>query len=178
MDIGFRRLSDADLELLHGWLNDPEVVRWWEGDDVSWDAVVRNYGSTSSDPTEHWIATLDRRPVGWIQCYATADYANEDEVRHWWALGVDRTAAGIDYLIGEPGDRGHGLGTSMIRRFVADIVFRRHPAWTQVCASPLAANVASIRALEKAGFVHVGTFEHAHGPAMLMAVTRLAVGVA
>ena len=43
--ITFRRLVDADLPMLHGWLNDPKVVEWWEGDDVSWEAVVRDYGS-------------------------------------------------------------------------------------------------------------------------------------
>lgn len=172
MDIRLRRLSDTDLGLLHAWLNEPGVVRWWEGDDVSWDAVVREYGSTSNEPVEHWIATLDGRPVGWIQCYDTNDYADTDEVRNWRSLGIDGTAAGIDYLIGEPSARGRGLGTSMIRAFVADVVFGRHSAWTRACASPLTANVASIRALEKAGFSRVGTFEAEHGPATLMVMTR------
>lgn len=30
--ITFRPLND-DLPVLHGWLNDPAVVQWWEGDD-------------------------------------------------------------------------------------------------------------------------------------------------
>ncbi len=100
MEIEFRRLADDDLLLLHRWLNEPGVVQWWEGDDVSWEGVVRDYGSASTDPTEFWIASFGGRDVGWIQCYATADYDDEDEVKHWWALGVDRTAGGIDYLIG------------------------------------------------------------------------------
>lgn len=167
-------MVDRDLATLHAWLNEPGVVRWWEGDDVSWDAVVRDYGSASTDPTEHWIATVDGRDVGWIQCYATADYANEDEVRHWWRLGVDRSAAGIDYLLGDPADRGRGLGTAMIRAFVSDIVFGLHPEWTEACASPLATNVASWRALEKAGFANMGGFEGKHGPCRLIEVrTRL-----
>ena len=52
----FRRLTDDDLPMLHAWLNEPGVVRWWEGDDVSWDGVVRDYGSASDETTEHWIA--------------------------------------------------------------------------------------------------------------------------
>lgn len=172
MDIRFRRLTDDDLPLLHRWLNDPGVVRWWEGDDVSWDAIVRDYGATSDDRTEHWIATVEGQPVGWIGCYAAADYAEEDEVRHWRVLGVDRTAAGIDYLIGDPTARGHGLGTAMIRRFVEEVVFGRHPDWSQACASPVAANIASVRALEKAGFVRLGSFEDKHGSAVLMTRRR------
>lgn len=172
MTIAFRRLTDDDLELLHRWLNEPGVVRWWEGDDVSWEGVVRDYGSASTDPTEHWLGLLDGRPIGWIQCLATADHAHEEEVRAWWALGVERTAAGIDYLVGDPAERGRGLGSAMIRQFVDEIVFGRHPAWTQVCASPLSANVASVRALEKAGFVRIGTFEDTEGPATLLSRAR------
>src|SRR3712207_5165872 len=97
----FRRLTDEDLPLLHRWLNEPGVVQWWEGDDVSWEAVARDYGSGNLEPTEHWIASVDGRDVGWIQCYATAAYPDEDEVRQWWAAGVPRTAGGIDYLVGE-----------------------------------------------------------------------------
>jgi aminoglycoside 6'-N-acetyltransferase len=157
--VAFRRLVDGDLPVLHGWLNEPGVVRWWEGDDVSWEAVVRDYGSTSPDRTEHWIASVDGREMGWIQCYAAADEPEETE--HWWALGVDRRAAGIDYLVGDPRDRGRGLGSSMIRAFVVDVVFGLHPQWPEVCAAPFAANVASWRALEKAGLRRIaeGTME-------------------
>ncbi len=158
--------------MLHRWLNEPGVVRWWEGDDVSWGAVARDYGSTATDPTEHWIASVGGRPVGWVQCYAAADYAGEDEVRRWWALGVHRTAGGIDYLVADPGRRGTGLGSTMIRAFTHDIAFGRHPAWTQVCASPREANVASWRALEKAGFRHAGSFRDEHGPCRLMVLRR------
>lgn len=172
MDVRFRRLTDDDLVMLHRWLNEPGVVRWWEGDDVSWDAVVRDYGSASTDPTEYWIASVDGRDFGWIQCYATADFAHEDEVKQWRALGVDRAAAGIDYLVGEPDDRRQGLGTAMIRAFVRDIVFPDHLHWTQVGASPFEANVASWRALEKAGFSFAGSFDSEHGRCRLMLLHR------
>ncbi len=97
MDMTFRRQADGDLPTLLRWLNEPGVVRWWEDDDVSWEGVVRDYGSASTDHAEHWIASADGRYVGWIQCFATVD--EPDEAGPWWALGVDRTAAGIDYLV-------------------------------------------------------------------------------
>lgn len=176
VDVTFRRLTDEDLPLLHRWLNEPGVVRWWEGDDVSWDGVVRDYSSANTEPTEYWIASVEGADVGWIQCYATADYPDEDEVRHWWAAGVPRTTAGIDYLIADPAARGKGLGTSMIRTFVDQVVFGRHPDWTHVGASPVEANVASWRALAGAGFRHVATFTDAHGPCRLMLLERSAAG--
>lgn len=172
MDVEFRPLTDDDLPMLHGWLNEPGVVAWWEGDDVSWAAVVRDYGSGNTDAVEHWIATANGRPLGWIQCWAIADHPDEDEVRHWRALGVDETAAGIDYLVGDPADRGQGLGSLMVQHFVHAVVFGRHPAWTQACASPLTANAASVGALARAGFRPAGAFDDVLGPCQLMVLDR------
>ena len=170
MNVTFRRLTDDDLPTMHRWLNEPGVVEWWEGDDVSWEGVVKDYGSANPDPVEHWIAMVDGSDAGWIQCYIPDD--ENDEAKHWWALGVGRTAAGIDYLVGDPTARGKGVGSAIIRAFVSDVVFGRHPGWSQACASPYAANVASWRALEKAGFRFVGTFDDEDGPCRVMLVDR------
>ncbi|MHB8463816.1 MAG: GNAT family N-acetyltransferase [Acidimicrobiales bacterium] len=172
MDVTFRRLVDDDLPMLHAWLNEPGVVRWWEGDDVSWEAVVRDYGSTSDERTEHWVAAVDGDPVGWVQCYAAADYP--DEAAKWWALGVDPMAAGIDYLIGDPANRARGLGSALIRAFVEDVAFGLHATWSQVCAAPYGENVASWRALENAGFRFAGIVDDADGPCRLMVADRSA----
>src|SRR5690606_5871983 len=107
---------------------------------------------------EHWLAFSAGRPVGWIQCYATVSYPEESEVQNWWKLGVHRSAGGIDYLIGDPAERGRGTGSAMIDAFVRDVAFKLHPEWTQICASPQAANVASCRALARAGFRPGGQF--------------------
>lgn len=172
MDVAFRRLVDDDLPMLHRWLNEPGVVRWWEGDDVSESAVRRDYGSANPDSTEHWIALVDGEDIGWIQCYAAAD--EPEETGPWWALGVDPMAAGIDYLVANPADRGRGVGSAMIRAFVTDVVFALHPRWTQACAAPYAANTASWRALEKAGFRFAGIVEDEDGPCRLMVADRTA----
>lgn len=169
--VRFRRLTDDDLPLLHGWLNEPGVVRWWEGDDVSWDGVVRDYGSANADPVEHWIATADGRDLGWIQCYAAADFPEEHEP--WFALGVPRTTAGIDYLVGDPAQRGRGVGAAMIAAFVDAVVFGDHPEWDAAAAAPFVENVASWRALANAGFVAVADLADPLGPLRLMLRTRL-----
>jgi aminoglycoside 6'-N-acetyltransferase len=172
MAVRFRRLGEEDLAMMHAWLNEPGVVRWWEGDDVSWEAVVRDYGPDNADPTEHWIAAVDGRDVGWIQCWPAA--GETDEAAPWAEHGVDDLAAtaGIDYLVGEPGDRGRGVGAELIRAFVDEVVFGLHPDWSYAAAAPYEANVASWRALEKAGFRFAGMVEDEDGPCRLMVATR------
>jgi len=173
MLVTFRRLTDDDLPLLYRWLNEPGVVRWWEGEDVSWDAVVRDYGSTNEDQVEHWIALLDGDPIGWIQCYAWADYDDEEEARAHFSAGVDRHGAGIDYLLGDPATRGRGTGSAMIASFVKDVVFANHPTWPQVSAGPYLANEASWRALARAGFRHLADYPTEDGPCRVMVKDRI-----
>lgn len=170
MHFTFRALEEADLPTLHRWLNDPEVVRWWEGDDVSWPSVVADYGPNSEAHIEHYIATRGADDVGWIQCYPVAEEPAEAEP--WRSLGLDEGAVGIDYLVGEPDLRGSGVGSEMIRHFVRDVVFGRHPEWTQVAADPMAANVASWKALERAGFRFVGEIDNPLGASRLMMMNR------
>ena len=173
VDIHFRPMTADDLPVMHRWLNEPGIVRWWEGQDVSWDGVVRHYGTPGTPSTEHWIAVLDREDVGWLQCYLARD--NLDETEHWWDFGIEPTAAGIDYFVADPSRRHRGLGSAMIRAFAHDIVLGRHPSWTQVCAGPFAANTASCRALAKAGFRMVALIDEdddEEGPCELRVLDR------
>ena len=176
MQITFRPMVDDDLPLLHEWLNEPGVVEWWEGEDVTWGAVVADYGSDNPDPVDYFFA-LDAaagdRPFAWIQTYAVADFAHEAETRAWFDLGYPVTGAGIDYLVGDPGERGGGRGSAMIRAFVDQIVWPDYPERTHVAASPVRANVASCRALVKAGFELAGSFDDDElGPCDLHVLAR------
>ncbi len=166
-DISFRPLDVDDLEMMHDWLNEPGVVEWWEGEDVSMPAVIADYSpdrpGAADDSTEHWIGLLDDEPIGWICCWPVLDGLEESEP--WFPLGVSTSAAGIDYLLGAPGRRGQGLGSAMIHAFTRDIVFGLHPRFTQAAAGPYTANVASCRALEKAGFTFLGSVAHRDEPA-------------
>ncbi len=171
--ITFRPLVAGDLPRLHRWLNDPEVVRWWEGDDVTWAGVLATYGSTARDPQEHSTAVLDGRPLGWIQHYGIAD--EPEDLAFFAPLQPHPSAATIDYLIGDPARRGRGLGTAMIRAFVADVVFARRPQCEQVWVAPQLANAASWRALAGAGFRQVADVPSDLGLCRAMVMQRPAV---
>lgn len=85
------------------------------------------------------------QPTGMIQCYRHADYPGWQQ-----AVGVS-SAAGIDYLIGEDGRRGRGIGSAAIAAFTA-IVFDLYAEVDSIVSVPQQGNRASCRALEKAGF--------------------------
>ena len=160
-----------DLERMHTWLNDPAVVRWWEGADVSRAGVQARYFDESPAWVEHWIAMMDGDAIGWANCYL-ASHATDGEAYYWQPhLDLTRTG-GIDYLIGAGAHRGRGIGNAMIRAFTRDIVFGRHPEWAFAAAGPFQANAASCRALEKAGFRELALLEDHDGPCRLMAARR------
>ncbi len=170
MALTFRPTTADDLPLLHRWLNEPGVVRWWEGDDVSWAGVVRDYGPDRDPGCAHHLCLDEGEPVGWIQ--ACDDWSGDDEGAHWLAAGVPGTAAGIDYLVGDPARRGVGLGSAMIAAYCDRVVFAAGSAFTHAVASPQVANEASWRALRAAGFTHLADFDDTLGPCRILLLAR------
>ncbi len=141
----FRRLDRADFPVLAAWFAEKVVARWWN-QDLSMDAVAAKYNPRidGNEPTMMWILEIDGEPAGLFQHYLHRDYPAHDA-----AVGIPN-AVGIDYLLSDP-YRGRGLGGMAIRAF-ADLALA-HVADADVCvATPTQDNVASWRALEKAGF--------------------------
>ena len=171
MDISFRRLEVDDLPLLHRWLNDPDVARWWEDEDLSFEAVVKKYTPRidNIEHSEQWVAVVDGRDAGWLQTYALTDWPEYAEA--CWAVGVARDAGGFDYLLGEAADRGRGVGPVVIRAFLDQVVFGLHP-WPQACAGPHPDNRRSWRALEKVGCRFAAMIDTEDGPERLMVIDR------
>ena len=76
-----------------------------------------------TDPTLAFLILSGERPVGFIQCYRLDD--NPDYAR---AVEVDQ-GAGVDLFIGEAEVMGGGFGSTVLRRFVDDIVWPPTPIW-------------------------------------------------
>ena len=85
-----------------------------------------------------FVIVDDQTPIGYIQEYPA---------------GGD--SAGIDLFIGEVEFLHRGLGASIIRQFLNDIVFA-NPAVETCIIDPSASNRIAIRAYEKAGFRFFG----------------------
>ena len=154
--IEFRPFDRADLPLLGAWLAEPLVARWWPSPDPSPEALAAYYGPAidGTDPSALFLAALEGAPFGFCETYRHADEPAWDRT-----IGLPNVA-GIDYLIGEPARRGHGIGTRMIGAF-CELVVERYPDVDGIAAVPQAANLASRRVLEHNGFrlVDVRTVE-------------------
>ena len=156
--VEFRHVTRADFALHARWLATPPVARWWHHE---WTpaAVERDFGPSvdSVEPNEDWLALLDGQPVGVVQRSRVVDY--DENLRDFASLvEVPVGALTIDYLLGDPSVYGRGLGSAMISAFVSRS-FVELPDSPTILVSVVAANVASWRALEKAGFRRVAEGE-------------------
>lgn len=147
-------LTAADLPLLAEWLREPRVARWWNHETTA-EAVERDFGPSvrGEEPGEDLVVALDGRPIGLVQRSLIGDYPTD--VAEFSAVAeLPAGAVELDYLIGYAGLRGRGLGAAIIVA-VVESTWRDYPAAPAVLVAVVAANVASWRALEKAGLRRV-----------------------
>jgi aminoglycoside 6'-N-acetyltransferase len=159
VEFRFLPLRREDFPLLSEWFAKEHVALWWrEAADLA--SIEAHYGPSldSRDPTELFIVHVDEEPIGLIQRYRIDD--DPEWKRSMAVAGIPDAAAGIDYLIGEEGLTGRGVGSEMIRGFVQD-TWRRHPEIQAIAVDVQQQNRRSWRALEKAGFERTwaGTIE-------------------
>lgn len=153
MEIAFRPLRREDLGLLSGWLARPHVHEWWM-EDADLTSVEARYGPgiDGDDPTECFIVEVDGVDVGFVQRYLTRD--NPDWVAALVPTGAPLDAAGMDYFVADPALVGRGLGTALLRAFVAEI-WARYPDVDHIVVDVDPENPASWRTLERLGFDRV-----------------------
>lgn len=165
----FRPLTARDLPLLHEWLNRPHVAEWWD-DERDLESVLRSFGADLGSPMiAMFLVCLDQEPIGYIQVYRVMGADPE-----WWIDETDPGARGIDQFLANADQLGQGLGSSMVREFVAGLF--ADPEVTVVQTDPSPRNARAIRAYEKAGFRRVGEVITPDGPALLMRVSRAEFG--
>ena len=184
--ITFHPFTEADLPTFHEWLARPHVREWW-GDEETLEAIRAAYrphlapaGTLPLDAPGgvlHYVVREGGVPVGFIQAYRVM--APDHAPAGWWPDETDPCALGIDQFIALPDRLGQGLGTRMIRAFLAWLF--EDPRVTKVQTDPDPANARAVACYRRAGFRDVGPVETPDGPALLMVATReglAAVGAA
>lgn len=150
----FAALTRADLPHLVSWQNADHVRPWWPDAPADVDAAEAAYRTSVSVD----VVLLAGRRIGFVESAPLAADEEYFETARWVTDGGDR-AVTIDYAVGDASLVGRGVGTRMIWNYVRDVVPARYPGTRFVLADPVAANVASVRACEKAGFRRVFDFE-------------------
>lgn len=157
--VSFQPLRRADFRLLASWLAEPLVARWWNHQSTA-EAVERVFGPSVDGrdaATEMFLAAVGDRSFGLIQRYPIEAYPEYlDELTPLCLIPPGTLS--FDYLIGDPDSRGQGLGAAMIAALAADS-WQGCPDAGDIIVPVSAGNLASWRALERAGFRRIAEGE-------------------
>jgi RimJ/RimL family protein N-acetyltransferase len=167
----FRPLADLDLPLLSAWLARPHVAEWWAPGEprptvaeLHEDFLSPEALASSVRPHIAWLAG---EPVAFIQSYRAMGSGEG-----WWEEVTDPGVFGIDQFLADGQRLNQGLGTRLVRAFVASLFAR--PEVTLVQTDPDPRNARAIRCYQKAGFVAQREILTPDGPALLMQARRSA----
>lgn len=139
---------DRDLPIIHRWMNDPLVARYWDLDGPIERTADHLAGQRALPHTEPYLARLSGRPIGYWEIYRAA----EDRLAAYYPARPDDL--GIHLLIGEPDHRGLGLGALLLTA-LCDAM--QGESRCRLVAEPDERNTASVRAFLAAGFTAAGT---------------------
>lgn len=136
---------DRDADRVHGWMNDPEVARFWE----LAEPVERIHGYLAEQVADRHalpcLGCLDGVPMSYWELYR-ADL--DPLAAHYPARPHD---AGVHLLLGPAALRGRGLGARLLGA-VSHWQLADDPAAERVVAEPDIRNTRSVRAFQRAGF--------------------------
>ncbi|MGN8023058.1 GNAT family N-acetyltransferase [Phyllobacterium sp. 22229] len=151
--ITFRPASLSYLPLMAKWLMMPHMRDSYQPDPISPGEVAEEYGPLFSGETPDicHIAYYGELPFGYLQSYRNADY--EDELP-----ALDHGIS-VDLFIGEPDYIGRGLGSLMLREYLAQVAFPHFSDERFAYITHEAGDLDAIRASEAAGFRPVDEFE-------------------
>lgn len=164
----FRPLGATDRPMFADWRARPHVTEWWGAADPMAE-VAEFYAASITGTVPHWcyIAKLHGEATEFIQSYTPTAFHDDG----WWLDEHDPTLRGIDQFLANARQLGYGLGTAMVRAFVAQL-FGNDPTITRIQTDPSPLNARAIRCYEKAGFRGHAEVETPDGRAWLMYCDR------
>lgn len=166
--ISFEPVTETFFPMLHDWLSQPHVRRWW-GDPDEELGLIRSIVE-GDDGTEGFVIFVGERPVGYIQSWRPANFTDEQWVEDApWLSDVPQGTVGVDIFIGPSDLIGKGLGEQVIRAFARRLF---EQGASRLIIDPDAANERAVRAYEKAGFTAFDTHKGKKETTLLMELTR------
>lgn len=158
--IFFKPLTQSDLPLLFAWFRQPYIAQLWaEPSDYpifeqKWLSKLHN----SLDTTHRYIACDEHGPFGYIHYY----HVNDNDRSHFPNVAIPAGSVGMDLFIADQTRLGKGLGTQMIKSFIAHLK-AQEPACPAIIIDPAPDNTRAIACYKKVGFEEVGEFVVPYG---------------
>lgn len=167
-DIHFIPVTEADYPMLRGWLESPPMNEWWGEPDRELGRICDKV--EGRDTTRPFIFFHNGEPAGYIQYWFVNDEVDAGHAAETtWLLKVPREAVGVDLSLGRPELLGRGVGTAVLRAFLAKLFAEGHET---VVIDPDEDNARAVRAYEKVGFVPFGRYPGDRGTTLLMKLDR------
>jgi aminoglycoside 6'-N-acetyltransferase len=162
--IEFVDAAAGHLAMVRSWMEQPHWRDWW-GDPAT--EIGNVIGMIEGrDTTRPFIFFVDGEAAGYIQYWfigphQTAEWTAENP----WLLDLPADAVGVDLSIGPSHMLGHGIGSAVLRKFVAKLRTHGH---STIIIDPDPANLRAVRAYEKAGFTPIPELLGRTGNALIM----------
>lgn len=151
---------EADLELVHGWMQEPHVTPWWglEGGPERVRAhLLEQDRLPYRDP---WIVSDAGRPFAYVETYRVPD---DPLAAHYDAQPGDR---GFALLVGPPELLGSGLAQALVRHLVVRLLDQF--GITRVVCLTDVRNARMLALCRSLGAVELATLELPGGRALLV----------
>jgi acetyl CoA:N6-hydroxylysine acetyl transferase len=164
--IAFRPLDvEADVELVHGWMQQPHVVPWWEIEGPV--AIVREFllKQAALAHLKQWIVTGDEgAPFAYVETYRVPD---DPLAEQYDARPGDR---GFHLLVGPPELLGSGLAQALVRHLVTGLL--GEPGSERVVCEPDARNTRMLALCRALGGEELATLDLPDRRRVLIGWTR------
>ncbi|MGP4082074.1 GNAT family N-acetyltransferase [Pseudalkalibacillus sp. R45] len=141
-----RPLKKEDAVHLVKWLNDPEVLQWYEGRDRPHDLnkVYEHFYECDNRVIKN-LVMWNQTPIGYVQYYPLSE-----KEKRIYGYKRDESLYGMDQFIGELSYQDRGIGTQLVNT-VAAFLFNKLEAG-KVVMDPQLRNPRALRCYEKCGF--------------------------
>ena len=162
--IGFLPVAAEHYPLLETWLAAPHWQEWW-GDPAEELGFIRDMVE-GHDTTRPFLMMLDGEPVGYIQYWFIGHHQNEAWIAdNPWLAALPADAVGVDLSIGHPEKLSKGVGSAVLKAFVAKL---RAEGFATIIIDPDPNNARAVRAYLKAGFRPIPHLAGRTGDVLLM----------
>ncbi len=152
----FRPVDAAHRSLVHNWLTQPHVAKWFYGQGLENTFTHLDEFLEGTSEAQYWLAFNQNHPFAFLITSSVSK--PNDELSHWSI--EDGDAITLDMLIGDTVYLGKGLSHVLIEEFLNS----QFPEVAEVLIDPEATNSHAIHIYEKAGFTIIGEFIPSHSP--------------